>query len=166
MSYTTMPTPLGELVLVGCEAGLTWVGWDGWAGERGEAPASWGERDDSLPLLVAAREQLTEYFAGARHDFDLPLAATGSSFQTAVWAELGRIPFGETRSYGQLAAAVGQPGASRAVGSANARNPVAVVVPCHRVVPAAGGVGGYAGTPGRKEWLLSHERRVAGLSLL
>ena len=126
------------------------------AGTRDE-PA----RDDAVGRQVA--RELKEYFAGARRDFSLPLAAEGTVFQRSVWEALCRIPFGGTRSYGQLALELGKPHASRAIGQANARNPLPIVVPCHRVVAADGGLGGYLGDweEGRgtaiKRWLLAHE---------
>ena len=98
------------------------------------------------PLLQEAEEQLNEYFAGVRREFDLPLAAKGTPFQQAVWAQLRKIPYGEVRTYGQLAAALGNPKASRAVGSACHRNPLCIVVPCHRVIGADGSLTGYADT--------------------
>ncbi len=106
----------------------------------------------------AAASQLREYFAGDRTEFDLRLAASGTSFQHRVWAALREIPYGATWSYGELAAHIGQPTASRAVGLANGRNPIAIVVPCHRVIGASGTLTGYAGGIERKRWLLEHER--------
>lgn len=109
------------------------------------------------PLLQEAEEQLTEYFAGVRREFDLPLAPKGTPFQQAVWAELLKIPYGETRTYGQLAAALGKPKASRAVGSACHCNPIGILIPCHRVVGANGSLTGYAGGLDVKEYLLELE---------
>jgi methylated-DNA-[protein]-cysteine S-methyltransferase len=106
------------------------------------------------------REELSEYANGRRKTFGMPLALAGSEWQKAVWMELTRIPFGETRSYGQIADALGRPGAARAVGSANARNVLPVVVPCHRVVAADGTLGGFNGGLHLKERLLEHEIRV------
>ena len=110
------------------------------------------------PLLQETEEQLNEYFAGARREFDLPLAAKGTPFQQAVWAQLHKIPYGEVRTYGQLAAALGKPKASRAVGSACHRNPLCIVVPCHRVIGADGSLTGYAEGLEIKEYLLELER--------
>lgn len=110
------------------------------------------------PLLAEAEQQLNEYFAGLRTDFDLPLRAAGTAFQRAVWDELRKIPYGETRTYGQLAAALGRPGACRAVGGACHRNPIGIIVPCHRVVGASGGLTGYAGGLEAKRYLLELER--------
>ena len=108
------------------------------------------------PLLQEAEEQLNEYFAGARREFDLPLAPKGTPFQKAVWAEMNKIPYGETRTYGQLAAAVGRPKASRAVGGACHCNPIAILQPCHRVVGSTGKLTGYAYGVEMKQYLLEH----------
>ena len=112
---------------------------------------------DSTPAAERAAEQLRQYFAGQRTDFDLPLAPVGSPFQLRVWTALREIPYGETESYGHLALRIGQPTASRAVGLANGRNPIAIVVPCHRVIGASGTLTGYAGGLERKRWLLDLE---------
>lgn len=109
------------------------------------------------PVLAQAVGQLREYFAGERREFSLPLAPQGTPFQRKVWAALCEIPYGETRTYGQIAARIGQPGAARAVGMANNRNPVGVVVPCHRVVGASGALVGYAAGLPVKEFLLRLE---------
>ncbi len=115
-------------------------------------------------VLLAASRQLQEYFEGRRRSFSLPIAATGTAFQQRVWKALLDIPFGETESYGALAARIGRPGAARAVGAANSRNPLAIAVPCHRVIGADGTLTGYAGGEERKRWLLDHERRVKAKS--
>jgi methylated-DNA-[protein]-cysteine S-methyltransferase len=109
---------------------------------------------------AGVRKELSEYANGRRKTFEVPLAFAGSEWQRAVWMELTRIPFGETRSYGEVADALGRPGAARAVGSANARNVLPVVVPCHRVIAADGTLGGFNGGLHLKERLLEHERRV------
>lgn len=114
------------------------------------------------PLLTEAANQLRQYFAGERQTFALPLAAAGTLFQQQVWQQLGQIPFGHTQSYGELAQRLGNKNAMRAVGAANGRNPIAIVVPCHRVIGADGKLTGYAGGLDRKIWLLQHEQRVAG----
>lgn len=115
-----------------------------------------GQRPAS-PLLRVAREQLEAYFAGRLRDFDLPLAPRGTAFQRRVWQALQDIPYGETRSYSQLAAAVDSPLACRAVGRANGRNPLMIVIPCHRVIAADGGLGGYSGGLDIKRFLLRLE---------
>lgn len=114
-----------------------------------------------MPVLALAAAQLAEYFDGARRDFDVPLAPRGTGFQRLVWRELAKIPYGETRSYGELARALGRPAASRAVGAANGRNPISILVPCHRVIAGSGALTGYAGGLAAKRWLLEHEARWA-----
>jgi len=109
--------------------------------------------------LDAAERQLAEYFAGRRTRFELALAPVGTEFERRVWSELGRIPFGETRSYAQIAERIGRAGAQRAVGTANGRNRLAIVIPCHRVIRGDGELSGYGGGVARKRWLLDHERR-------
>lgn len=120
-------------------------------------PALHFDEDPHDPLLQRASTQLAQYAAGARTEFDLPLRLDGTAFQKRVWLALCDIPFGQTRSYGDIARAVGRPGASRAVGQANHHNPVAPIVPCHRVVTTGGGLGGYGGGMKLKKTLLSHE---------
>jgi methylated-DNA-[protein]-cysteine S-methyltransferase len=127
-----------------------------------DAPDAPTRRND---VLDAAAAQLAEYFAGSRRTFELPLGPRGTGFQQRVWRALEAIPYGETRSYGELARAIGRPAASRAVGTANARNPISIIVPCHRVIAASGALTGYAGGMAAKRWLLDHEQRVAGVQL-
>jgi len=112
------------------------------------------------PLLDEARSQLQAYFAETLRVFDLPLLLQGTGFQQRVWNELRNIPYGQTVSYGELAGRIGQPKASRAVGLANGRNPISIIVPCHRVIGADGSLTGYGGGLPRKRWLLDHERGV------
>jgi len=114
---------------------------------------------DTYPILKQVVEQLDEYFALKRKTFTLPLALVGTPFQKKVWHELRRIPFGETVSYKQVAQAIGNPQAVRAVGTANGKNPIPIIIPCHRVIRHNGNLGGYGGGLSRKEWLLHHERR-------
>jgi methylated-DNA-[protein]-cysteine S-methyltransferase len=154
---TTMDSPVGTLTLVASDAGLVAVLWPDDAPGRVRLAAA--EERAGHPVLVAARTQLGEYFAGERHSFDLPLAPSGSAFQRAVWAALAAIPHGETRSYADIARAIGRPTASRAVGAANGRNPLSIVVPCHRVIGASGQLTGFAGGLAAKQQLLAHERR-------
>ncbi|WP_069384490.1 methylated-DNA--[protein]-cysteine S-methyltransferase [Halomonas caseinilytica] len=108
-------------------------------------------------ITERARQQLAEYFAGERRDFDLPLAPEGTDFQRRVWEALATIPFGETRNYAEIAEQLRCKGGQRAVGAANGKNPIAIVVPCHRVIGSDGRLTGYAGGIGRKQWLLAHE---------
>jgi methylated-DNA-[protein]-cysteine S-methyltransferase len=157
--YTTVPSPIGDLVLTTDGTALTGV----YMGEppRGIDP-DW--REDARPFREA-EEQLAAYFAGDLQEFTLDLAPRGTSFQLEVWQALRTIPYGETRSYGHLAAQVGRPGASRAVGAANGSNPISIVVPCHRVIGADGRLTGFGGGLPRKQWLLSMERGQAQMPL-
>ena len=152
-------SPVGTLTLVADDAGLTAILWPDDAPGRVRLEDM---RDDpSNPVLSVTATQLAEYFADTRTAFDLPLAPRGSDFQRAVWRALDAIPFGETRSYADIARAIGRPGAARAVGAANGRNPISIVTPCHRVVGASGALTGFAGGLATKEWLLAWERRGA-----
>ena len=157
--YTTVPSPIGDLVLTSDGSAITGV-------YMGEPPhgidPTW--RQDPAPF-TAAVEQLGAYFAGERESFDLDLAPVGTPFQLAVWEALRTIPYGETRSYGELAAQIGRPGASRAVGAANGNNPLSIVVPCHRVIGADGSLTGFGGGLPRKQWLLSMERGQSQMPL-
>ena len=110
--------------------------------------------------LNMARRQLNEYFAGTRQTFELPLAAPGTAVQKEVWRALSEIPYGETRSYGEIARLLGKPKASRSIGAANGRNPISIIVPCHRVIGSDGSLTGFGGGIERKQWLLAHEARV------
>ena len=147
-------SPLGTLLLARTASGLAGA----WFESQKHHPADIDApvRDDD-PLLAAAADQLQAYFAGGRQEFDLPLDLQGSSFQQAVWAELLRIAPGTTRSYGEIARGLGIPAASRAVGSAVGRNPLSIIVPCHRVVGSSGSLTGYAGGLDRKTALLRLE---------
>ncbi len=113
-----------------------------------------------LPILARAAQQLAEYFAGARQRFDVALAPEGTEFQRRVWAELAAIPFAVTRSYGELAKALAMPNGARAVGHANSKNPISIIVPCHRVIAGSGALTGYAGGIAAKQSLLAHELAV------
>jgi methylated-DNA-[protein]-cysteine S-methyltransferase len=150
---TSMDSPIGELTITAVGGVLTGVHMS----EQRHAPKipPGCERDDAGLAHVVA--QLEAYFAGELAEFDLPIALHGTDFQRRVWEQLSEIPYGETISYGELARRVGSPKASRAVGLANGRNPVAVIVPCHRVIGADGSMTGYGGGLERKVWLLEHE---------
>ncbi len=152
--YTYIESPLGRLLVRGDGEFVTGLFMRGHKGSPGPE-ASWEESDAPF---AAVREQLAEYFAGERQQFDVPLKMVGTPFQRRVWQELVRIPFGTTITYGQLAQRVGQPTASRAVGHANSRNPISIIVPCHRVIGADGKLTGYAGGVDKKRWLLAWER--------
>jgi methylated-DNA-[protein]-cysteine S-methyltransferase len=154
MHITTVESSIGELTLASDGEALTGLYMTDQR-HRPELPAADGDDD---VVLAAAREQLAEYFAGERRDFDLPLKPAGTAFQRAVWEALRDIPYGETAGYGELAGRLGRPGAARAVGLANGRNPIAIVVPCHRVIGAAGALTGYGGGLERKRYLLELER--------
>jgi methylated-DNA-[protein]-cysteine S-methyltransferase len=143
-------SPLGALALVATRSGLTRI-------EFVDA-ATTDKRSVTHPHLDAAEQQLSEFFAGRRREFDLVLEPVGTAFQLAAWAVLRSIPFGTTMSYGDQARAMGRPTAVRAVGGANGRNPLAIVVPCHRVVGSNGRLTGYASGVDRKAWLLGHEQ--------
>ncbi|MDO5739198.1 MAG: methylated-DNA--[protein]-cysteine S-methyltransferase [Ornithinimicrobium sp.] len=163
-SHVVVDSPVGPLRLVTDGEHLTGV----YFAEHKHAPTELGahvEVKDAVPVLRATLEQLTDYFAGGRTGFDLPLAATGTDFQRQVWDLLTTIPYGQTWSYGQLAAALGRPSASRAVGMANGRNPISIVVPCHRVVGSTGAITGYGGGVERKQALLDLERRTSQTAL-
>jgi methylated-DNA-[protein]-cysteine S-methyltransferase len=153
MHITTVESPIGELTLASDGEALTGLYMTDQR-HRPELPAADGDDD---AVLAAAREQLAEYFAGERREFDLPLKPAGTPFQRAVWEALRDIPYGETAGYGELANRLGRPGAARAVGLANGRNPIAIVVPCHRVIGAAGALTGYGGGLERKRYLLELE---------
>ncbi|MER6738608.1 methylated-DNA--[protein]-cysteine S-methyltransferase [Streptomyces puniciscabiei] len=160
MSHTVIDSPYGPLTLVADADGILCGLY--MAGQRHRpTEENFGARDDSLPAFAAAREQLTSYFAGELRRFTLQLALHGTPFQRGVWAQLSRIPYGETRTYGQLADALGNPHASRAVGLANGRNPVGIIVPCHRVIGSDGSLTGYGGGLSRKRRLLDFERGTA-----
>ncbi|MFE3262683.1 MULTISPECIES: methylated-DNA--[protein]-cysteine S-methyltransferase [unclassified Streptomyces] len=155
--HTVTDSPYGPLTLVADDdllCGLYMVG------QRHRPPQEdFGARDDTL--LPEVKRQLTAYFAGDLKEFDLPMRLAGTAFQRSVWEQLVRIPYGEIRSYGELADALGNPKASRAVGLANGRNPVGIIVPCHRVVGADGSLTGYGGGLDRKRRLLDFERGSA-----
>ena len=160
MSWTTsVASPVGPLHLIARDDGaLTHLLF---VDDRLPAPPGADLRADTAPFREVI-DQLDAYFAGARPAFDVPLAPAGTPFQRDAWMALRDIPYGHTRSYAEQAAALGRPRAIRAVGAANGRNPIAIVVPCHRVVGSRGSLTGYGGGLDRKRWLLEHERRQAG----
>jgi methylated-DNA-[protein]-cysteine S-methyltransferase len=158
-SYTFIESPLGRLLLVATDA-------DSLVGLYLEnqkylpsIAADW-HQVNNLPLFILAASQLDEYFHGDRSEFELPLAPVGSTFAMSVWQELQRIPAGRTRTYGEIARSIGRDGAARAVGAAAGRNPIAIIIPCHRAIGANGKLTGYAGGLDRKQWLLDRERRI------
>nr|WP_314482780.1 methylated-DNA--[protein]-cysteine S-methyltransferase [uncultured Pseudomonas sp.] len=155
--FTLMPSPVGTLTLVSRDQRLIAVLWE----QERENRVRLGslERDDNCPVLVETARQLSEYFAGHRQRFELAVAFSGTAFQRQVWDALLSIPFGETRSYGQIARQIGNPSAVRAVGAANGRNPISIIAPCHRVIGAGGGLTGFAGGLAAKQFLLALEGR-------
>lgn len=164
--FDTVPSPIGHLLITASEQGLTGI-----AFEQERHPRR--PTDRLVPLheadgpaadtLSEARLQLERYFAGELTGFTVPLAPSGTPFQRSVWAALGDIPFGDVISYGELARRLGAPAAVRAVGGANGRNPIPIVVPCHRVIGADGSLTGFGGGIERKRWLLRHEGVLGGV---
>ena len=160
-TFTRVPSPVGELVLAASGAALTGVYFS--TSRHGPPPlerAGWVEDDGRGPageLLARTRQELAEYFARTRTTFDIPLDPPGTAFQRRVWDALRAIPYGTTLSYGELARRLGDVRATRAVGAANGKNPIPIIVPCHRVVGANGALTGFGGGLDRKRWLLEHE---------
>jgi methylated-DNA-[protein]-cysteine S-methyltransferase len=161
-SYKLIRSPIGNLKLVASDKGLAAILWEKENPRRVRLGAM--VKDDSHPILLQTERQLNEYFQGKRTSFSLKLDMAGTKFQNDVWQALLAIPFGETRSYGQLAQQLGNPRATRAVGAANGRNPIAIVVPCHRVISSSGKLTGFAGGLDAKEHLLGLENPQARLS--
>lgn len=159
--FATVDSPIGTLTITADQAGLTRVLFEQWRhGATSTDDWQHADRDphsDAARVLALAGEQLAAYFDGSLHAFDLPLAPRGTPFQQRVWSALRDIPYGMTISYGELARRIGKPAAVRAAGGANARNPLALVVPCHRVIGSDGSLTGFGGGMERKQWLLEHE---------
>jgi methylated-DNA-[protein]-cysteine S-methyltransferase len=156
--YKEMESPVGKLKLIASSDALVAVLWEGERPDRVKLEAA--KLDPRHPILCEAERQLAEYFAGRRTRFDLPLEPRGTAFQRKIWQTLRAIPFGQTRSYLDLAKAVGSPKAVRAVGGANGKNPLSIVVPCHRVIGANGRLVGFAGGLETKAKLLALEARA------
>lgn len=157
-SYKTMASPVGELKLVASETGLSAILWEN--DDPARVRLGPAVEDPGHPILVEAERQLRAYFAGTRKAFTVPLDFHGTEFQKSVWAALLAIPYGETRSYAEIARAVGRPTAFRAVGAANGRNPISIIAPCHRVIGTNGALTGFAGGLKAKELLLGLEGRA------
>jgi methylated-DNA-[protein]-cysteine S-methyltransferase len=159
MTYAckTMPSPVGDLKLVASERGLSAILWENDPPDRVHLGAM--TEDEGNPILVEAQRQISAYFAGQLTEFTVPLEFHGTDFQKSVWAALLTIPFGETRSYGEIARQIGRPTAYRAVGAANGKNPISIIAPCHRVIGSNGSLTGFAGGLEAKELLLALERR-------
>ncbi|WP_409491366.1 methylated-DNA--[protein]-cysteine S-methyltransferase [Amycolatopsis sp. cmx-11-12] len=160
-THTVIDSPYGPLTLVANGESLCCLFMD----QQRHRPAeeTFGHPDPGAPIFMETEKQLKEYFAGQRQDFELPLSFGGTEFQRTVWEGLLEIPYGETVSYGQLADRLGRPTASRAVGLANGKNPISIIVPCHRVVGTNGDLTGYGGGIERKRQLLDFEREGATL---
>ncbi|MEM8708268.1 MAG: methylated-DNA--[protein]-cysteine S-methyltransferase [Actinomycetota bacterium] len=155
-----LDSPIGLLTLVASDDGLRKVLWADQADDADDATP-----DDAHPVLAEAAVQLTEYFAGDRQDFDLPLDLVGTDFQKDAWRALASVPYGETTSYGEQAERIGRKGAFRAVGAANGKNPVPIVLPCHRIVGANGALTGFAGGLSIKQQLLALEQDQQSLGI-
>ena len=153
LAHIVIDTPLGKTKLVATDSALVAILLPGQHKPLDSREAQ------GHPLLLRAARELREYFAGKRRDFTVPIAPQGTPFQQRVWSELARIPYGQHRSYGDLATSLGKPAAARAVGRANALNPLAIVLPCHRVIGKDGSLTGFAGGIDKKRWLLAHEAR-------
>jgi methylated-DNA-[protein]-cysteine S-methyltransferase len=160
LSYKTIDSPVGKLKLVASDKGLVAVLWDKEKPNRvrlGDV-----EKSQTHPVLIKAERQISEYFARKRRTFSVPIDVRGTSFQKQVWDALLAIPFGETRTYGDIARRLGKSQAARAVGAASGRNPISIIVPCHRVVGSSGKLTGFAGGLDAKTRLLELERRRDG----
>ncbi len=152
MFVSRLSTPIGELTLTASDTALTGVAFPSWRHRPARA-----RRDTMSEVLGRAKDQLTEYFTGTRTTFDIPLDAAGSEFEHRVWDLLRAIPYGATTTYGELAKRLGSTKEARAVGAANGKNPIPIIVPCHRVIGANGDLTGFGGGIERKRWLLQHE---------
>lgn len=156
-AYKLMPSPVGELKLVASDRGLAAILWENDDPKRVRLGVM--QKDERHPVLQQTERQLVEYFAGSRAVFDIALDMVGTDFQRQVWEALLTIPFGETRSYADIARQIGRPTAFRAVGAANGRNPVSIITPCHRAIGSDGALTGFAGGLDAKRYLLSLESR-------
>lgn len=159
MWQTEIDTPVGRLRAFASESGVRAIVWPGCDAGRYSVSVQAEECPDH-EVLARLAEQLDQYFAGTRRQFDLPLDPVGTPFQRLVWAALQAIPYATTRTYGEQAAAIGRPRAARAVGAANGRNPLSIVLPCHRVVGVGGSLAGFAGGLSVKRFLIDHERSM------
>lgn len=154
LAMQVIKSPLGDLYLYADKSHITRIAFR-------EDNSIDAEGDKNHPILQQAEQQLSEYFSGQRQSFDLPLRFSGTDFQQQVWQHLQTIPYGDTQSYQQVAGAIDNPKAVRAVGNANNKNPIVIVVPCHRVIGANGNMVGYGGGLPIKEWLLKHEQALS-----
>lgn len=152
--FAEMASPVGKLTIVAVEQGLCAILWEG------EIDLGNRVQSKNNKIILDTQEQLSEYFAGQRKSFTLPLVLKGTDFQIQAWQQLLKIPFGSTISYGEQAARLGDKNKARAVGMANGQNPISIIVPCHRVIGSNGSLTGFGGGLACKEWLLEHEQRV------
>lgn len=163
LSWTRVPTPMGECIIMATDAGICWVGTPGTPLDEGLAWAKHKLHTEQVveggnnTALKQATDEMKRYVAGERIQFSCPLDLYGTPFQRSVWQTLFAIPYGKTRSYGEIARVIDRPKAVRAVGAANGANPVAIIVPCHRVIGSNGALVGYGGGLPTKEWLLKLE---------
>jgi methylated-DNA-[protein]-cysteine S-methyltransferase len=162
LTYALLPTPVGALTLAASATGLRYILWPNDEPTRVPGGAEVGDAS-AHPILAVAARQLEEYFAGERTEFDVPLEPQGTEFQLACWQALRTIPYGQTVSYGEQARRLGDVNKSRAVGAANGRNPLSIIVPCHRVVGSDGSLTGFGGGIEAKAWLLAHESGIPRL---
>lgn len=158
LCHTTKETPVGTLTIAALETGIAFIGWDKAEIDKLAEKLKLPAMETDTPLLNQCVKQLNDYFEGTRHEFSLPIHPVGTEFQLKAWEELQKIPYGETISYGQQAALLGNPKGSRAVAQANHNNPVSIVIPCHRVICSDGTLGGYASGLHIKKWLLDFEK--------
>jgi methylated-DNA-[protein]-cysteine S-methyltransferase len=153
LTYDVVPAPIGRLIVASDGDAVAGV----WMANASPSDESWERQRGSDAMLMETRKQLTAYFTGKLRAFDLPLAPNGTEFQRKVWMALTKIPYGETISYADLARRIRSAAAIRAVGAANGRNPIPIIVPCHRVIGSDGSLTGFGGGLDRKRWLLAHE---------
>ena len=156
LTYDVVQSPIGRLILASDGVALVGV----WMANASPTDTAWSRLKGDDDILAQTREELEEYFDGRRRTFDVPLAPNGTEFQRSVWSALTEIPFGTTISYSELARRVRNEAAVRAVGAANGRNPIPVIVPCHRVIGSDGSLTGFGGGLPRKKWLLQHEKAL------
>ncbi len=163
MWKTSLPSPVGTLQVYADEKGICGLLWPDSEDKRFTGSAAEPVKPDRIPVFKKLGTQLDEYFVGSRKRFDLPLNLQGTEFQVAAWNALLEIPFGKTRTYAQQAANIGRPKAVRAIGAANGKNPISIVIPCHRVIGSNGSLTGFAGGIDVKRFLLDHESNELGL---
>lgn len=164
LAQTSWKTPIGFMTIKASEVGITEIILHQRAKRFAESKAMKSQNAMAQAHLALAKAQLTEYFDGQRKSFDIPLDIKGTPFQKKVWKSLARIPYGKTKSYKELAQLIDNPRAVRAVGGANGKNPICIIIPCHRIIAHDGGIGGYSAGLRNKQWLLEHECKISTLS--